>query len=158
MGRRSVQEQLEAAAIQWTQPRQERSAPYPAWVPRVYDIFCKIFDAQTFNREKEKRIKAALGHAMDEDAALEAIERVWNQNVRYPMGGAIRAAVDHVNLRRMQAQPYDPENPDDSDFVPPPKGPFVSFRDWFDSQDAAMQARVRRVFPSLKVEGPGGTA
>jgi hypothetical protein len=46
---------------------------------------------------------------------------------------------------------------DETEFDDRPHGPWISFHDWYMLQDADMQARVKRVFPSLKVllEGRG---
>jgi hypothetical protein len=44
-----------------------------------------------------------------------------------------------------------PADDDERDYDPRPSGPFLSFHDWYMLQDAAMQARVKVVFPSLKV-------
>lgn len=37
--------------------------------------------------------------------------------------------------------------------VPPSDGPWISFRDWYDTQTAEMQARARKVFTKLHLPG-----
>ena len=151
---------LERAAVQmaaWRgeqgrdDPQQkERPKGNPEWVAAVFETFRKVFAPARFNQEQEKRLKAAFARADSERAALDAIDLIYNEGERYPLGFHVKEAVDRVNLRERSQQPYDP-SAEASSYVPPERGPFLSFRDWYDTQDAEMQARVRRVFPSLKI-------
>jgi hypothetical protein len=44
------------------------------------------------------------------------------------------------------------DNPAEDDHIEDrPSGPWISFHDWYMLQTAEMQARVKVVFPSLKV-------
>ena len=112
-----------------------------AWVPSVFEIFRKVFNAGTFTLEQEKRLKAVFNRAPTEDIALEAIDLIYGEGVRYPTAKELRDAIDRTYQRVTMQAPMDYGS-----------GPYVTFRDWYAAQDADMQARVRRVFPSLKVE------
>lgn len=133
------------------------------WVGAVFEIFRKVFDAKPFTMEQEKRFKDLLDRAADEDAALEAIDLMFQEGVRYPTGRDLREAVERVALRRkvpdrgtdvredlgyQGSDDYDPAR----GYEDPMrwKGPAIGFRDWLATQDPEMQARVKRVFPSLK--------
>ena len=119
--------------------KKEEQLPYPPWTAGVFETFRKVFNAAAFTLEQEKRLKRELGRARTLEDALDAIDLLYAEDVRYPMGGDVRRAVERVNRRA--------EDQRELDYGP---GPFISFRDWYATQDAEMQARVRRVFPSLE--------
>jgi len=116
--------------------------PYPAWVPATFEIFRRVFAPAKFNQEHEKRLKRLLGRARTVDVALDAIDLMYNEEVRYPQGYELRQAIDRMNLK------YDNETPRESIGY---QGPYVSFHEWYAAQDDDMKNRVRRVFPSLEV-------
>ena len=136
-------------------------------MPDVFETFRKVFAPARFNQEHEKRLKRTLGRARDADAALDAIDLIYNEGERYPTAYHLRMAIERVNARlELQAERTDSHEElgygagDDYDpaygYEDPMRwrGPAVSFREWYAAQDAEMQARVRRVFPSLRVELP----
>lgn len=135
------------------------------WVGAVFEIFRKVFDAKSFTMEQEKRFKDLFDRAQDEDAALEAIDLMFQEGVRYPTGRELREAIERTTVRRTPPdrgtdvredlgyqgeEGYDPSY----GYEDPMrwKGPSISFHDWLATQDEEMQARVRRVFPSLRIE------
>jgi hypothetical protein len=78
---------------------------YEPWVPGVFETFRKVFDAGKFNREQEKRLKVQLGRARDEAVALDAIDLMFNEGVRYPNGRDVREAIDRIHLRLASQAP-----------------------------------------------------
>ena len=119
--------------------KKERTKNDP-WVAGAFRIFAKVFNAKPITLEQEKMYKAVLSRAFDEDVALAAIDLMFQEGDTYPTGKRLREAIDRVNMRTLLHAPKEP-TPTDA----------VTFREWYAVQDPDMQARVRRVFPSLKV-------
>jgi len=107
----------------------------------VMVIIRKVFTASTITLEQEKRMLVLLRRAVSKDAALEAVDLMYNEGVRYPDGRDLRLAIERVNQQHELARPRLDQ-----------PGPWISFADWYALQDPRMQARVRRVFPSLNIE------
>jgi hypothetical protein len=107
---------------------------------RVMVIIRKVFPASGITLEQEKRFLPLIRKAQSEDAALEAIDVMFAEGVRYPTGFDYRTALDRIHQKRALQE----------HLAPVPEG--ITFTAWYTAQDDDMKARVRRVFPSLKVE------
>lgn len=101
----------------------------------------KVFTASTITIDQEKKFLAVLRRASSVKVADDAVDRMWNEGVKYPDGRDLRLALEAEERKTADQAPLD--------YGP---GPFITFRDWFALQDQAMQDRVRRVFPGLRVE------
>ena len=133
------------------------------WVPAVFEIFRKVFDAKPFTMEQEKRFKDLLDRASSEEVALDAVDLMFHEGVRFPTGRELLEAIERVEIRTKvpdrgtdvredlgyAGDDYDPARGYDDPMRW--RGPSISFRDWLLTQDDEMKARVKRVFPSMTI-------
>lgn len=107
---------------------------------RVMVLIRKMFTGSTITLEQEKAMLRQIKKAATDDAAFEAVDMMANEGVRYPMPYDFRTRLERIH-QRIGLEAHLEVGP-----------PGVTFREWYAAQDADMQARVRRVFPSLKVQ------
>jgi hypothetical protein len=129
------------------------------WVPDAYRILAKVFNAKPFTIEQEKRLKAVLNRAQSKDAALEAVDLMWNEGVTYPSGFHLRSALDRVHMRLASQRPLAQDTDDwqDPDWRGVPKccpGTFdtAGFVHWWKNHaNDQSKAEARRAAKGLAV-------
>lgn len=115
----------------------------------VMNVIRKVFTAATITIEQEKRILSTLSKASTKDVALDAVDRMWNEGVRYPTGLDIRNAIDAEHRRLAQQQQR-------TTYAVPPccSGSFdaIGFKHWWTSHASEQsKAEARRAAKGLDV-------
>lgn len=104
----------------------------------VFTILRKIWPHAKMTLEQEKRFRPVIQKAATHEAALDILQAMYEGGVQFPTPYDFES-YRKAALRAVQAE-----------FLEAP-GPYITFRDWYELQDPEMQARVRKVFPSLKI-------
>lgn len=97
----------------------------------------------------DETVKAWAFELIDYEAvdAATGIRDLARFQTRPPALADLLGAATEARRERMQTRML-PSS------VQPADGPWISFRDWYATQDAEMQARARRVFPKLNLPEP----
>jgi hypothetical protein len=82
------------------------------WVANVYRIFAKVFNAAPISLEQEKRFKGLFNRAQSDKVALDAVDLMFQEGVRYPTGKDLREAIDRIHLRLASQRPLNQDTDD----------------------------------------------
>jgi len=93
----------------------EGRTKYQPWVAGVFRIFAKVFNAAPISIEQEKRFKDLFNRASTEAVALDAVDLMFQEGVRYPTGKDLREAIDRIHLRLASQRPLSQDTDDWTD-------------------------------------------